>query len=671
MDYESIIQQAWPDWTIEKRLGSGTYGSVFQAKRTDIVGTTWAAIKAVRIPQSDEEIKALRVEGYSESQTTLYLEKVVKDFAAEVRLMDAVKGNTNIVSIEDHKIIPMPKLPAWYILIRMELLTPLPTRVATHTMDEVEIIRLGLDLCQALTVCRRKNIVHRDIKPANIFVNADGDYKLGDFGVARNMDRLTTGFTRTGTFNYMAPEVFNNTLVATDIDAVAKVDIYSLGMVLYTLANNGRMPFMPQNGTPTREDRSRAISSRMRGELPPAPVNASAELTEVIRHACAFMPQDRYDTADDMRQALMAVKEKLEGGKAKGEGGKADASDEGGAGRKLPGLFAMSGIFGRAMKGASSAPAVESAIKPANDDKEAKQPDGQGEASPRTGAFERGGAPSSVFDDDGTVDRLKAPTGGFDRGGASSSAFDRGKASTGGFDRGGAPSSAFDRGKASTGGFDRGRSGDEDSGKRRFSLPIILGLAAVAIAAIVGISLAVTNWGKYDQPPVTAPPASVQVSPTPTPEPTPTPVPYVFESPIIEEEARKALGASGTLSEEMVASIASLTIKSRGLSDLTDLAGMTGLVYLDLRDNAIADLTPLQSLPRLEELYLSDNSLEDVSPLGQLQGLKTLDLHNNAIRDVSPLAALQHLENLNLLDNLVSDYEPVAFVQNLLGPESE
>ena len=65
-----------------------------------------------------------------------------------------------------------------------------------------------------------------------------GDYKLGDFGVAKVMDH-TTHATKIGTYGYIAPEVFNRQPYN------ATSDIYSLGLVLYWLLNERRLPFLP------------------------------------------------------------------------------------------------------------------------------------------------------------------------------------------------------------------------------------------------------------------------------------------------------------------------------------------------------------------------------------------------------------------------------------------
>lgn len=307
MDVRKMIHKAWPDWEIVKLLGEGSFGRVYEVERRDLMGVSSAAIKIITIPQKESEINSLYAEGYTPDQTRTYLEKMVKGFGQEIRLMEAVKGTTNIVSIEDYAVIEEPEILKWHILIRMELLTPLYKYTQMHPLGEQDILQLGVDLCSALSVCRQRNIVHRDIKPENVFVNDYGDFKLGDFGVARTMERLTAGFTRTGTYDFMAPEVFNNSLTSTDISAASKVDIYSLGMVLYYLCNKNRIAFVPTEEMPDPSARSEALIQRMRGDSLPAPKNASKDFTRIILKACAFDPQNRYSSAEEMRLELMRL----------------------------------------------------------------------------------------------------------------------------------------------------------------------------------------------------------------------------------------------------------------------------------------------------------------------------------------------------------------------------
>ena len=82
-------------------------------------------------------------------------------------------------------------------------------------------------------------MIHRDIKPQNIFITSKGDYKLGDFGVARTMEKTMSGMSKKGTYNYMAPEVYHR------VNTGLVSDQYSLGLVLYWLLNEKRMPFLP------------------------------------------------------------------------------------------------------------------------------------------------------------------------------------------------------------------------------------------------------------------------------------------------------------------------------------------------------------------------------------------------------------------------------------------
>jgi internalin A len=145
----------------------------------------------------------------------------------------------------------------------------------------------------------RYNIIHRDIKPENIFVSADGDYKLGDFGIARKIEKTLSGMSKKGTYSYMAPEVFKGQKYG------ATVDQYSLGIVLYRILNNGRIPFIPMYATSLLPgDREAAFEKRMDGTPLAPPAEASPEMSRIILKACSYEPSRRYANATEMRAAL-------------------------------------------------------------------------------------------------------------------------------------------------------------------------------------------------------------------------------------------------------------------------------------------------------------------------------------------------------------------------------
>ena len=298
------LKQIWPEWEIEKQIGRGAYGVVYQAVRKEFDFVSRSAIKVISIPSDASELESLELEGLDSEASRTYLREVVKDFISEVRVMESLKATSNVVSIEDYRAVEKTDALGWDIYIRMELLTPFTSYFRDRVITEEEVIRLGTDICGALEICEKRKIIHRDIKPENIFVNDFGTFKLGDFGIARKLENMTGGFSQKGTVNYMAPEVVRGT------EYDARVDIYSLGIVLYRLLNKNRLPFLEtEKQLLSPLERKNAIDRRMRGEALPPPCDASPAMAELILKACAFDPEQRFATAEEMKAALLGVSE--------------------------------------------------------------------------------------------------------------------------------------------------------------------------------------------------------------------------------------------------------------------------------------------------------------------------------------------------------------------------
>ncbi len=310
-EFTEIADIVWPDWEIVEKLGTGAFATVFRASRREkITGEKDSAIKIIRIPQDDTDWEQMLAEGKSVAQTREYFQDAVDEALKEIRAMEDLGGHTNIVNIYDYKLYKVPDRDVWYILIRMEYLQ----KINTESFDEEEIKKLGTDVCTALTICRKKNIVHRDVSLDNIFVR-DGNYKLGDFGVAKVLEGTVGGMhSIAGKPLYMAPEVYNATLANTDMDSVARVDLYSLGVLLYRLSNNMKYPFEdPVKENTTASERNEAFRRRViDGETLPPPVNASPEMAEIILKACEANPDKRYGSAEEFRNALLALKSKTQ-----------------------------------------------------------------------------------------------------------------------------------------------------------------------------------------------------------------------------------------------------------------------------------------------------------------------------------------------------------------------
>ncbi len=153
---------------------------------------------------------------------------------------------------------------------------------------------------EGLAYAHRSGLIHRDIKPANLLVDKTGTVKILDMGLARFTDETQGSLTMAydqkmiGTVDYLSPE---QALDSHRVDA--RVDIYSLGCTLYFMLT-GDAPF-PQGTIPQRlMQHQSAEPADIRISRPDAP----EELIAICRKMMAKVPENRYQTADEVSQAL-------------------------------------------------------------------------------------------------------------------------------------------------------------------------------------------------------------------------------------------------------------------------------------------------------------------------------------------------------------------------------
>ena len=293
----------YPGWEIVDQIGEGSFGNVYEIKRDLFGETERAALKVISIPKNLSDLDDLYNDGYDKESITNTFKEHLKQIVAEYTLMRKMNGSANVVNCDDVQYIQHEDGIGWDIFIKMELLTPL-NKALPETVSVETVVRIAKDMCSALELCKKYGIVHRDIKPQNILVSPNGDYKLGDFGIAKTVEK-TMGGTKAGTYRYMAPEVYHSRPYG------SSVDIYSLGLVLYWLLNERRMPFMPlppERLTASIENNSR--DRRLCGECLPAPKHGSEALKAIVLKACAFNPEDRYQSPEEMKRALESLEKK-------------------------------------------------------------------------------------------------------------------------------------------------------------------------------------------------------------------------------------------------------------------------------------------------------------------------------------------------------------------------
>ncbi len=292
-------QPLWGSWKVEKLISQGRGIEIYRASKEEWGKKYVSTVKLMSFSVGTNDIKEAQVIGIGKAEMPEYFKSLVNNIQNEIELMYRLRGNSNIVTYEDHGIYEKKNGLGWDVLIRMEFLKPLPDFIVGQNLTRLEVARLGIDICKALEVCGREGIIHRDIRDSSIFVSPKGEYKLGSFGMAKEL--LKGGRTPLTSSNplYMAPELYK------EQGYDSTIDTYSLGIVMYKLLNRGRLPFLPMiPDAITIEDTERSIALRMAGEKLPMPEDAGEGLGSIILKACSFDKRDRYKTPLEFRKKL-------------------------------------------------------------------------------------------------------------------------------------------------------------------------------------------------------------------------------------------------------------------------------------------------------------------------------------------------------------------------------
>ncbi len=268
------------DWDVVEFLGRGTFGAVYRVVKQAGVSELQSAVKITEINEEFED-----------------------KYRAEIAALARMENQPHVVQIKDFSEIDVNDLgfDRKFLVIRMELLEPLPK----NGLSEPEVIRLGLQLSETLAYCHalKPHILHCDIKPDNILVSPDGSYKLSDFGEVRMMEKSHASRSGGhGTPFFMSPEMSSST------GYDARSDLYSLGVTMYALLNNGYPPFYDGNEV----NAQRAVNRRLSGERLPDIKGVSGVLMDIIRKLCAKSRNDRYQSAQELYDALISLEKQKE-----------------------------------------------------------------------------------------------------------------------------------------------------------------------------------------------------------------------------------------------------------------------------------------------------------------------------------------------------------------------
>ena len=192
----------------------------------------------------------------------------------------------------------------FYVMERLDGGTVKDLLESCHAMKWPLVVEVGRQICSALQFAHNHGVIHRDLKPSNLFLTRDAEVKLGDFGIARDLqgaDITSSGMT-VGTHAYMAPEQITG-----DSNVSGKADLYSLGCCLFEMLV-GRTPFQGEHFAQLFEQHLKSPAPRIQEFVPGCP----PALEEIISKLLLKNPEERPFNARQVQAVMLQLDESIQ-----------------------------------------------------------------------------------------------------------------------------------------------------------------------------------------------------------------------------------------------------------------------------------------------------------------------------------------------------------------------
>lgn len=259
-------------WKIISRLPDDNGNEIYKVSKKDFDGTLISGLLRYVVIKNDE---------YNIENTDF-----INDEASFLKTISQSGDCFNYLDIYVNN-NPAKKKIEFFIIT--EDLKSLSEVMKSKDFDENKILDFGIQMSAILERLESKNIFHGNINPDDIFVTFDGKYKLGGFSDFES---------KIDDMSFIAPEIFKKE------NADFTTDIYSLGLIMYSMSNNGKIPF--ENDEVSKDD---AVKMRFDGKAVTAPKNGSEKLKSVIVIACQPNNYNRWKNAGNIKNALTSIKQ--------------------------------------------------------------------------------------------------------------------------------------------------------------------------------------------------------------------------------------------------------------------------------------------------------------------------------------------------------------------------
>lgn len=258
-------------WKIISRLPDDNGNEIYKVSKKDFDGTVISAILRYVVIKNDD---------YNIESTDF-----INDEASFLKTISQLGDCFNYLDIFVNNNPAKKKIEFFIISEDLQTLSEL---MKSKKFSESEVIDFGIQMSAILEKLESKNIFHGNINPNNIFRSFDGKYKLGGFSDYES---------KIDDMSFIAPEIFRKE------NADFTTDIYSLGLIMYSMSNNDTIPFES-----AETNRDEAIKMRFDGKAVTAPKNGNEKLKSVIVIACQPNNENRWKNAGNIKNALTSIK---------------------------------------------------------------------------------------------------------------------------------------------------------------------------------------------------------------------------------------------------------------------------------------------------------------------------------------------------------------------------
>lgn len=282
----------WGSWIVGEAIRLNRFSKTHIARAMVDGQTVYSHIKHIVIPLDNKN--DISVEGITTRK--VMLDTLLED----VKISDLLCDFPNIHTYDAVKVVHNSNNAIYDIFLRLPPLKDLTEILCERSLTEIDVIKMAINICSALEIAEGKGIIHRHLSPDAIFINENDEFIVGDFCCGERLATFYDNSVKLKAMEYASPEEYQSGIITNSSN------LYSLGMILYYLFNNCKLPFMPDNCEELKaREYNKFVYKRIFSDTLPKPENANDKITKIIFKCCEINPNDRWLCASDLKNALI------------------------------------------------------------------------------------------------------------------------------------------------------------------------------------------------------------------------------------------------------------------------------------------------------------------------------------------------------------------------------